>query len=58
LPFKRLCIVDLHDAGGNREEFGQFRCLKAPGSCDDFKPIFAGPNGDGLNEAMLPDALG
>jgi hypothetical protein len=34
------------------------RGAEAAGTCDDLEAIGVGTNGDGLDEAVLPDALG
>ena len=58
LPFERLGIVNLDDAGGNGEKLRQLRGAETPRSGDDLEAFVVGPDGDGLDEAVLPDALG
>lgn len=58
LPFERLCIANLNDAGGNREEFGNSCGTIPPRSCDQLEAIRVGTHGDWLDEAMMLDALG
>ena len=43
---------------GSENSSASCAARKAPCSGDDFEAAGVGPDGDGLNEAMLPDALG
>ncbi len=58
LPFQSLGIVDLDDTGRHGEELSQLRRTEASRSGHDLEAIAVGPHGDGLDQAMLPDALG
>jgi len=58
LPFEGLGVVDLDDAGRNGEEFCKLSCTVAPRSCDQLEAIRVGAHGDGLDEAVVPDAFG
>ena len=40
------------------EELGQLRGAEASRSCDDLEAFRVGAHGDGLDEAVLPDAFG
>jgi hypothetical protein len=53
-----VCVVDLDDMDGHREELRYLRGAKASRACDDLEAIGVGAHGDGLNEAVLPDAGG
>ena len=58
LPFERLCVVDLDDTGGNGEKLRNLRGTEASCSRNDLEPFVVGSDGDGLNEAIVLDALG
>ena len=58
LPLEGLCVVNLHDAGGDRKEIGQLGRTVAPRSCNQLEAIGVRSYRDGLNKAMLPNAFG
>jgi hypothetical protein len=58
LPFKSLCIVDFDDAGGDGKQLGQLRRTVTPRSCDQLEAFRVGAYSNGLNEAVMLDALG
>jgi hypothetical protein len=49
---------DIDDAGGNGEELCQLCGAEASRSGDDLEALRVGAYGDGLDEAVLPDAFG
>src|ERR1700733_11443879 len=57
-PLQTLGVVDVDDTGRNGEELGQLRGAEASRSRDDLEAFRVGAHGDGLNEAVLPDACG
>src|SRR3984885_12924657 len=58
LPFENLCIVDFDDAGRDRKEFGQVSGTVTPRSCNQLEAFRVRAYSDGLNEAMMLDAVG
>jgi hypothetical protein len=57
LPFHRRRIAQFDDAGRQGKDFGKLRRTEAAGTCDDLEAFFVRANGDGLDKAVLPDAL-
>src|ERR1700730_6946124 len=57
-PLQRLCVVDLDDAGGDGEKLCQLRGAEASRSGYDLEAFRVRADGDGLDEAVLPDAFG
>ncbi len=58
LPLQGLGVVDIHDAGWHGEEFGKLRGAEPSGSRHDLEALVVGSDGDGLDEAVMPDAVG
>ncbi len=58
LPFEGLGVVDLDNAGWDGEGFCKLCRTVAPRSRDQFEAVRVGAHGDGLDEAVVPDALG
>ena len=58
LPFERLCVVDIDDAGGNGKQLGKVRGAVASRSCNDLEALVIGTHSEGLNQAVVPDGLG
>ena len=58
LPLHRGGVVQFDDPGGERKQFRKLPRAKAPCACNDFESAGIGSDGDGLNEAMLPDRFG
>jgi hypothetical protein len=57
-PLQTLGVVDLDDAGGDGEKLCQLRGAEASRSRDDLEALRVRSYGDGLDEAVLPDAFG
>jgi hypothetical protein len=53
-----LGVGEFDDAGRDREEFGQLRCTITPRSCNQLEAFRVRAYSDGLNEAVMLDALG
>ncbi len=51
-------VGDVDDSGKNGEKLGNLSGAATSGSCDDLKALVVGANGDGLNQAVVLDALG
>ena len=58
LPFQHLCIINLDDAGRDREKFCKLRRAKASRSRNHLKALRIGAHGDGLNQSVVLNALG
>jgi hypothetical protein len=58
LPLLSLCIADIDDTGGYGEKLCQLRGAKASRSGYDLEAFRVRADGYGLDEAVLPDALG
>jgi hypothetical protein len=58
LPFLGLGVDELNDTGGDGKQLGQLSATVPPRSCDQLEAIRVGPHGDGLDAAVMPNALG
>ena len=58
LPFERLGVVDIDDAGGNGKQLGKVSGAVASGSCDDLEALVIGSRGERLNQAIVLYGLG
>src|ERR1035437_4416567 len=56
-PFKGLCIGEFDDAGGDGEKLCQLRGAEASRSRYDLEAFRVWAHGDGLDEAVLPNAF-
>ena len=57
-PFQGLPVGELDHAAGKGEEFGKLCGAEPACSGHDLEAVAVGANGDRLDEAGLPDALG
>ena len=53
-----LRVGEFDDTGGDGEKLRKLRGAETPGSCDDLEALVVGPDGDGLNQAVVLDGLG
>ena len=58
LPLHRLGVGKFHDAGRQGKEFGKLRGTEAPCPCNDLEAVCVRAYGNGLDEAVLPNAFG
>ena len=57
LPFHGRCVVQFDNASGNRKQLRKLRGAETSCARNDLKTVGVGPDGNGLDEAVLSDAL-